>query len=70
MGRDKDAMEITRSSFGRQRILQRTGHFEADTVYGLSADEELADFKNRLEINDMSELDGKIVLDAGCGLDG
>lgn len=67
MERSRNDMEIIQSGFGRQWILQRAGYFEADTIYGLTEDKELADFKNGLEINDMSELDGKIVLDAGCG---
>lgn len=62
------ARNRTQRSFGLQWTWQRSGQFEAETIYGNTADYELRDFQKAFGLsNDLQELVGKRVLDAGCG---
>jgi ubiquinone/menaquinone biosynthesis C-methylase UbiE/uncharacterized protein YbaR (Trm112 family) len=60
-------MSKTQKSFGQQWKLQNAGYFEEGTIFGVNAEQELKDFEVAFELTDLSELHGKLVLDAGCG---
>jgi len=54
------------ASFGFQWLARARTYFERGTLYGLSPDAERRNFLAGLDI-DAADLQGKIVLDAGCG---
>ena len=53
--------------FEDQWRMQAEGHFERDTLYGETAEQELQSFLGRFGIREPSELAGKRILDIGCG---
>jgi len=62
---DEQASHVAQS-FGFEWQTFHEGGFEQDRVFGLTLDEDIASFFEGLDI-ESSDLDGAIVLDAGCG---
>src|SRR5262249_54510088 len=65
--RDAVHADATQRSFARQWALQAGGAYEADTIYGETAEDELRSFLDRFAIEGPEQLAGKRILDAGCG---
>jgi uncharacterized protein YbaR (Trm112 family)/protein-L-isoaspartate O-methyltransferase len=61
------ATDRTAAAFAHQWQLQNEGSYEQETIYGETAEEELASFRSRFGIERPEELAGKTVLDIGCG---
>lgn len=61
-----ESTDLTSIAFGRQWMLQADGSFEADTIYGETAEEEMQVFFARLGI-EPGDLVGRRLLDIGCG---
>ncbi|HEY5863926.1 MAG TPA: class I SAM-dependent methyltransferase, partial [Candidatus Tectomicrobia bacterium] len=60
-------MDLTAKGFGEQWQRQAKGGFERGQIYGQTAAQELAEFQSFLDIASFDDLDGKLILDAGCG---
>src|SRR5262249_657125 len=65
--RDAVHADATQRSFARQWALQAGGAYEADRIYGETAEDELRSFLDRFAIERPEQLAGKRILDAGCG---
>jgi ubiquinone/menaquinone biosynthesis C-methylase UbiE len=59
-------VEPAAASFGYQWSARNAGRFETETLYGLGSEQELGAFLKVLDMK-VSEIKGKIILDAGCG---
>jgi SAM-dependent methyltransferase/uncharacterized protein YbaR (Trm112 family) len=62
-----DSRDATSVAFAQQWQLQDAGRFEQETIYGETAEQELASFRARFGIASPADLDGKRILDVGCG---
>ena len=58
--------EPAAKSFGYQWSARDSGKFETETLYGMDRDEELRTFLKAVGL-EASELEGKVIVDAGCG---
>jgi SAM-dependent methyltransferase len=63
---NSETIDHVAESFGFEWDRFHRGGFETDTVFGLTAEEDRASFFNGLSITP-EQLDGAVVLDAGCG---
>src|SRR5262245_4032740 len=63
-GVSRDATSV---AFAQQWQRQDEGIFEHETIYGETAEEELASFLDRFGLVSPADLDGKRILDVGCG---
>src|SRR5262245_13974288 len=59
--------DITARAFERQWTLREQGAYEAETIYGETAAEELQSFLDRFAVHSPQDLAGRRVLDIGCG---
>ena len=60
-------MANTKDAFSSQWRILSKGGFETNTIYSQEESEELNEFKKTFDINNWNELNGKSILDAGCG---
>ena len=60
-------MENTKKAFSSQWRILSKGGFETNTIYSQDKSEELNEFKQTFNIKNWNELNGKFILDAGCG---
>tara|TARA_Y100000589_G_scaffold94579_1_gene89333 strand:+ start:1559 stop:2530 length:972 start_codon:yes stop_codon:yes gene_type:complete len=60
-------MKNTKNAFSTQWKILSKGGFEKNTIYSQEEPEELNEFKKTFDIENWSQLNGKLILDAGCG---
>tara|TARA_B100000401_G_C52770416_1_gene702929 strand:- start:392 stop:1363 length:972 start_codon:yes stop_codon:yes gene_type:complete len=60
-------MKNTKNAFSTQWRILSKGGFEKNTIYSQEEKEELNEFKKTFELNKWDQLNGKLILDAGCG---
>ena len=60
-------MTNTKNAFSKQWRILSKGGFEKNTIYSQEESEELNEFKKTFDINNWNQLNGKLILDAGCG---
>jgi SAM-dependent methyltransferase len=66
MNRDLEGLEQVASAFDLQWKLQSSGALEGETLYGWTEEQDWTLFRRALDVCD-SDLEGAMVLDAGCG---
>lgn len=59
--------DTTARAFSAQWRLREAGYYEQETLYGETAEREVASFLSRFSIGSPTDLNGKTILDAGCG---
>jgi SAM-dependent methyltransferase len=64
---DGAADDVTARAFADQWTLHERGAFEAETIYGETAAEELQSFLDRFDVRSPAALAGCRILDIGCG---
>ena len=60
-------MTNTKNAFSSQWKILSKGGFEKNTIYSQEESEELNEFKKTFDIENWNQLNGKLILDAGCG---
>jgi SAM-dependent methyltransferase len=66
MNRDLEGLEQVAGAFDLQWKLQSSGALESETLYGWTEEQDWTLFRAALDVRD-ADLDGAMVLDAGCG---